>query len=325
MTIRHLGYACQNLTLNGEGTPKKDRVLTDRTLRLSNFTKERAGELAVQNCADLIKILKWNKNNGIKFFRIGSGVFPFMDHPTLGYSIDDLRPQQATLIRWHMKEAGEFAKENNMRLSCHPGPYTCISSPEKDTVAKSIKCLEMHSLIGDLLGYGDEFAINIHVGGVYGDKHSTAGRFLSSFCKLDDRIKRRLTLENDDKASMWSMSDLFKMIAKYCTVKLVLDIHHHRFCSQESLLEAADMAFRTWDGFCEIPKVHYSESRDDNRPQAHSHWATQEIPTLSDTIEYDVMLETKMKDQALISHRKLYAYTSSGNTQPHRSLQVLDS
>jgi len=325
MTLRNFGYACQNLSLNSEGTPKKDRIFTDRTLRLSNFNKERAGELAVQNCADLIKILKWNKDNNIKFFRIGSGIFPFMDHPTIGYSLDDLRPQQAVLIRWHMKEAGDFAKANNMRLSCHPGPYTCISSPDQEIVAKSIKCLEMHSLIGDLLGYGDEFAINIHVGGVYENKHATSGRFLSSFCKLDDRIKRRLTLENDDKASMWSMSDLFKMIAKYCTVKLVLDIHHHKFCNQESLIEAADMAFRTWGGFCEVPKVHYSESRDDNRPQAHSNWAINEIPTLSDTIDYDVMLETKMKDQALISHRRLYANTNNGNAQHNRSLQVLDA
>jgi UV DNA damage endonuclease len=165
----------------------------------------------------------------------------------------------------------------------------------------------MHSLIADLLGYGDEFAINIHMGGVYGDKHQTAGRFLREFSRLPDNIKRRLTLENDDKPSMWSMTELFKEVGKHCTVKLVLDIHHHRFCQQESLSEAADMAFRTWSGFCEIPKVHYSESKEGARPQAHSDYIRKEIPPLSDTVEYDVMIEAKAKDLALLEYRKVYS------------------
>jgi UV DNA damage endonuclease len=140
------------------------------------------------------------------------------------------------------------------------------------------------------------------VGGVYEGKHETAGRFLANFSKLPDRIKKRLTLENDDKASMWSMTDLFKQVAKYCTVKLVLDIHHHRFCHHESLQEAADMAFSTWQGFCEVPKVHYSESAPNKKPQAHSDFIKERIPNLGDTV-YDVMIEAKAKDLALIEYR----------------------
>jgi UV DNA damage endonuclease len=166
----------------------------------------------------------------------------------------------------------------------------------------------MHSLIGDLLGYGDEFAINIHMGGVYEGKHETAGRFLANFSKLPDHTKRRLTLENDDKASMWSMTDLLKQVAKYCTVKLVLDIHHHRFCRHESLEEAADMAFSTWQGFCEVPKVHYSESAPNKKPQAHSDFIKERIPNLGDTV-YDVMIEAKAKDLALLEYRSIIGQT----------------
>jgi UV DNA damage endonuclease len=164
----------------------------------------------------------------------------------------------------------------------------------------------MHSLIADLLGYGDEFAINIHMGGVYGDKHSTAERFIKEFCGLRSDIMRRLTLENDDKPTMWSMTELYTQVAKHCHIKLVLDVHHHRFCHQESLREAADMAFSTWDGFCEIPKVHYSESKAGARPQAHSDYIREEIPLLSDTVEYDVMIEAKAKDLALLEYRKAH-------------------
>jgi UV DNA damage endonuclease len=64
------------------------------------------------------------------------------------------------------------------------------------------------------------------------------------------------------------------------------------------------MAFSTWDGFCEIPKVHYSESRDGDRPQAHSDYIKGEIPLLDPVREYDVMLEAKAKDLALLECRE---------------------
>lgn len=67
------------------------------------------------------------------------------------------------------------------------------------------------------------------------------------------------------------------------------------------------MAFRTWEGFCEIPKVHYSESKPNARPQAHSDYIREEIPALSDTIQYDVMIEAKAKDLALLEYRKAYS------------------
>ena len=299
--IRNIGYACVNLTMN-QGLKKKDQITTSRTLRMSNFSLDRVGELALQNSKDLVKIMEWNRDNGIKMFRVSSEIFPFMDHPDLGYSLDDLSREHHQDIVSELVEAGSIAREAGIRLSCHPGPYTCLASPNIDIVRKSIASLEMHSLIGDLLGCFDEFAINIHMGGVYEGKHETAGRFLANFSKLPDRIKKRLTLENDDKASMWSMTDLLKQVAKYCTVKLVLDIHHHRFCHHESLQEAADMAFYTWQGFCEVPKVHYSESAPNKKPQAHSDFIKERIPNLGDTV-YDVMIEAKAKDLALIEYR----------------------
>jgi UV DNA damage endonuclease len=102
---------------------------------------------------------------------------------------------------------------------------------------------------------------------------------------------------------MWSMSDLYEILWSRCKqLKLVLDIHHHRFCQRESLKDAASMAFSTWNGFCEIPKVHYSESRDGARPQAHSDYIKGEIPLLDSVREYDVMLEAKAKDLALLEY-----------------------
>jgi len=302
--IRHLGYACQNLSL-ARGRKPKDRYFTDRTLRMDRFTLGRVGELAVRNTEDLLPILQWNAANGIRFFRIGSGVFPFMDHPTLQYGLHDLDTHHHEAVVANLAAAGEYAKSQGMRLSCHPGPYTCLASPDHDIADKSILCLEMHSLLADLLGYGDEFAINIHVGGTYGEKTDAAKRFVDRFNRLSTRVQNRLTVENDDKPSMWSMSDLYEILWSRCDrLKLVLDVHHHRFCQRESLEDAAKMAFSTWDGFCEIPKVHYSESADGKRPQAHSDYIQGEIPLLDTVREYDVMLEAKAKDLALLECRE---------------------
>ena len=278
------------------------KVLTDRTCRMDKFSIDRASELALKNSEDLLKILEWNDRNSIQFFRIGSGIFPFIDHTDLQYKVTDL--PNAVAIQENLRMAGNFAKRTGMRLSCHPGPYTCLGSPNQQTVEKSLLGLKMHSDLADLLGYGKEFAINIHIGGVYENKEETAKRFAEQYVKLPTDIRQRLTIENDDKASMWSMSDLFELIVPLCpAIKLVLDIHHHRFCQRESLQEAARMSFSTWSGFCEIPKVHYSESRPDARPQAHSDYITETIPTLSNFVEYDIMVEAKSKELAVLEYR----------------------
>ena len=306
--MRYIGYACKNMSITQQrdslsNITQQEKVLTDRTCRMDKFSITRANELALKNSADLLRILQWNYENSIQFFRIGSGIFPFIDHPVLQYNIADL--PDAVAIQTNLQTAGAFAKRTLQRLSCHPGPYTCLASPNPKTVEKSLLGLKMHADLADLLGYGAEFAINIHIGGVYENKAETAKRFAEHYALLPTAIRERLTIENDDKESMWSMSDLFEFIVPLCpAIKLVLDIHHHRFCQRESLQEAAAMAFSTWTGFCEIPKVHYSESRPDARPQAHSDYIAETIPALSHSVEYDIMVEAKAKDLAVLDYRK---------------------
>ena len=299
MPIRHIGYACQNLSIN-ENVKKKDYITSDLTLRMSGFSLDRCGALALANAKDLVKIMEWNAQNGVKMFRVGSGIFPFMDHPELGYSLDDLSREHHTDIVSEMVEAGSIAREAGIRLSCHPGPYTCLASPDKTIVDKSIKCLEMHQLIGHLLGQNHDFNINIHVGGVYENKAETAKRFCETYKILNPNIQRQLTLENDDKESMWSPRELHNMIYTDCGVRLVYDFHHHRFCSNETVEEAVQLCFSTWPED-QVPKIHYSESAPGKRPQAHSDYIRGPVPAFKyfTKREYDVMLETKAKDLAL--------------------------
>jgi len=303
--IRHFGYACQNMTLGEFVKPKKNRVLTDRTIRLANFSLYKANDLILQNVKDLLKIIYWNKENGIFFFRVSSNLFPFMDHPDLKYGIDCLK--NGDDIKGIIRRAGDVAKSCGMRLSSHPGAYTCIASPDESIVCKSLDSIEMHSMVGDLLGH-DDFVINIHVGGSYGgDFAGTADRFALNFARLTDRAKNRLTIENDDKKNMWTVQLLYDLIHKKTNLPIVMDIHHHRLNSGgQSMEDALLLALSTWNRE-RVPKIHYSDPRDQERPQAHHDYADgwKDLPEFG--VDFDCMIEAKMKELALLRLREFSA------------------
>ena len=73
-TMNNLGYACVNTEL------RKQNIFAGRTCRKDKFKKQglqHVGELGLQNLKDLYEIIQWNERNGIKFYRIGSDIFPW--------------------------------------------------------------------------------------------------------------------------------------------------------------------------------------------------------------------------------------------------------
>jgi UV DNA damage endonuclease len=145
--------------------------------------------------------------------------------------------------------------------------------------------------------------INIHLGGVYGDKESAMDRFCKNFELLPDSVKTRLTVENDDKATMYSVKELYNGIYKRIGVPVVFDYHHHRFCDGGlTEQEALELAMSTWPQEI-VPVVHYSESRsieqedEKIRPQAHSDYVYDYIDTYGNVV--DVMIEAKHKELAV--------------------------
>ena len=304
----NLGYACINMTLSNQ--PKSKRITTNRSMIKRTFKEkgiEYAGELALQNIKDLLSILKWNEENNIKFYRMSSDIFPWMSE----YEFNEL-PNYDEICR-HLKVAGDYARKYKHRLTFHPGPFNVLGSPKDNVVTKTIKELDQHSQVFDLMGFVEASPynkINIHVGGTYGgDFEGTANRWCSNYLKLSPNCRRRLTLENDDKASMWSTKELYERVYKKVGVPIVFDYHHHRFCTGGlTEKEALELAVSTWPKNIK-PVVHLSESRaieyDDPkiRPQAHSDY----INTKADTYEQaiDMMLECKHKELALLKYRNI--------------------
>ena len=299
-----IGYACINMKLSNQ----KPRVYTGRSMIKRTFEQkgiQYASELGLQNCKDLMEIIKWNNEHDFKFFRITSNLFPWCSEYELK-SMPDYEEIKSTLY-----EIGEYVKENQMRITSHPGPFNVLTSPHEHVVENCIKDLSIHGEVFDLMNLSRTpwNKINIHIGGVYGDKISAMERFCKNFPRLPESVRSRLTVENDDKASMYSVKDLYDGVYKVIGIPIVFDYHHHRFNTGDlSEREALEMACSTWNDI--KPVVHYSESRSlekkDNtiREQAHSDYIYEYIDTYD--CDVDIMVEAKMKELAVLRYKEIH-------------------
>ena len=327
MAIRY-GYACINLEL------RKDKITTNRGMIRRTFDAkglDYVSELVMLNLQDQLKVIKWNQENNITLYRMSGSLFPWMSE----YDFHDL-PNYDN-IKKVLEETGKFAMDNGHRLSFHPGQFCVWCAPTEQTVENAIIELERHSQIMDMmkLPVSPAAKINIHVGGAYGDKESALKRWCKNFQRLSDNCKKRLVIENDDKASMYSVVDLYEGIYKVVGCPITFDYHHHKFCTGDlSEEEALKLAASTWPKGIR-PCTHYSESRrverkkivedicknndismediedwptlskhykeySKTKEQAHSDYITQEPNCYG--LDIDCVVEAKAKEQSIINY-----------------------
>ena len=307
----NLGYACINMQLSS--LPKSQRVTTNRTMIKRTF-KQRglpyASELALANCRDLLTILKWNEQNNIRFFRISSDIFPWASE----YKLSDL-PDYDDICD-ALQDAGDYIEDHGHRITSHPGPYNKLTSPREQVVLNTIRDLDIHGELFDMLGLSRTpyNKLNIHVGAHYNDKSMALANFCRNFQRLSEAARTRLTVENDDKASLYSTKELYDSVYNEIGIPIVHDVHHHKFCTGDiDDEEAMLLAAMTWGDV--KPVIHYSQSRsiehEDSkiRPQAHSDSYWEPVDTYG--LDIDVMLECKHKELGLFKMRELLSARSS--------------
>jgi UV DNA damage endonuclease len=306
-TNRNYGYPCINMGFST--LPKSKRITTNRGMIKRTFTERGlpyASELALMNLKDLNKILIWNLENNIHFYRISSDIIPWASE----YDITDLPHFEE--IAYQAEKAGNFARKHNMRLTSHPGPFNKLASPKERVFELTRKDLTVHGDLFDLIGLerSPYAKLNIHVGAAYGDKPFALDNFCRNFERLPESVKTRLTVENDDKTSLYSTQELYDGIYKRIGIPIVFDYHHHRLHDGGlTEQEALEVAISTWpEGI--TPVVHYAESRCDEyqnykiKPQAHSDRIIHEFNDYGHKL--DVMIEAKHKEVALLEYRKLH-------------------
>lgn len=256
-----------------------------------------ASQLALQNVQSLYKILQWNVEHGIKVFRITSELFPWASEYKLK-SLPDFKE-----IRSILETAGKLP----VRVSTHPGPFNKLAGAG-DTLKNTITDLEIHSELFDLMGLEPSHwnKINIHVGGAYGDKQETLKRFSQNFKLLSQNLQRRLTVENDDKKGLFTVSELLPL-HDMTGIPIVFDYFHHKL--HPGLLREEEAFLAAYDTWSVRPVFHYSSSKKENedptaKREAHSDWVHEEIYTYGKDV--DIILETKKKELSLQKYKAQY-------------------
>ena len=296
-TNTRLGYCCINLTLADQAITA-NRGMIKATFKTKGIAY--ASELALKNLRDLHRILEWNLKNGILVYRMSSDMFPWMSE----YELIDL-PNLDQIVE-HLESIGDFIISNGIRVSFHPGQFDVLCSPNPSVVEKTIKDLNQHSEIMTLMGLpkSNHFPINIHIGGTYGDKEAAAKRFCENFYRLNLDTRFRLVVENDDKATQYSVQDLYTLIHDVIGIPITFDYHHHRFNTSDLTEESAlKLAASTWTPA--KPLVHYSSCRrtfEDPTviPRAHANHVYEKINTYG--LDLDIEVEAKAKDLAVMKY-----------------------
>jgi UV DNA damage endonuclease len=296
-----LGYPCINVKLQTEQGIYTNRHIIKKTFEAQRSTNEVVSKLSLENVKDLVKIIQWNERNGIKFFRLSSNIFPWMSE----YELTDLPDWK--LIEANLKLAGKLATDYGQRLEFHPGPFSVLASHNGFVVKKTIKDLNQHAQIFDAMGLEPSHwnQINVHVNTTQGGKEAAAERFCKNFEKLSPSAKARLVVENDDKASQYSVKDLYDLVYTKVRVPITFDVHHHKYCSGNlTHEEAAKLAASTWG---DIPAgFHFASTINHEQPdkmaRAHADWIYEEVTDYGTGAW--MMCECKAKEQAIMRYIK---------------------
>ncbi|MGZ5490639.1 MAG: UV DNA damage repair endonuclease UvsE [Nitrososphaeraceae archaeon] len=281
-----IGYPCINHSIG-----KK----TVSTFRLSSYTEERFIQCVNYNLATLEEILKFNIANNFMFFRISSDMIPFASHPICKF--DWKEHFKSDLIR-----IGQLINDHNIRISMHPDQFVLINSKSQEIVNNSIKELEYHTDLLDLMTLDYSAKVQIHIGGVYGDKEKSKKQFISNYkTLLSANIKKRLVIENDDH--LYNLKDCIE-IHEYIGIPILFDVFHHIcFDNNLPLHIALQISNNTWnhskDG---IMMIDYSNQELNQRKGKHSH--TLDIKQFEkfilsvSNLDLDIILEIKDKEKS---------------------------
>lgn len=268
---------------------------SSRTFRLKNYSESKLIETVKGNLDCLQKILEYNLDHNLYFFRITSDLIPFASHPIMKFDWQDY-------FKNEFRKIGSFIKKHDMRITMHPGQYTVLNSINNRVFQNSIKDLEYHVEVLDLMGLDKTAKVQIHVGGIYGEREKSLQRYISRYKILQNNIKKRLIIENDDKS--YNLKECLRIHDK-TQIPIVFDVYHHECLnSGESINQAFEIFIKTWPPEDGIPIVHYSSEHPlKGKPGHAEHINMNDFKNFLDktsNFDFDIMLEIKDKEKSAL-------------------------
>ncbi len=316
-----VGYPGANTELSEKG------IRTNRGIRLSNDPRflERCIKKAGKNLDDTLKILKWNEENQIRFFRLSSEMFPHISNYQClkGQSVIDYKElfYDIKLFSQKIKDIGDYANKHGHRLTFHPLPQTVINTPKHFTFICSMRDLWWHTMFLEIAGLKSS-TITMHLGGVYGDKKASMQQFIKRYAEMEKKISQYIIIENDEFE--YSINDIIYVSKQFePRIPICFDYFHYicynKYVNQNerkvglmrnekpqySLKKVFKEVFLSWGK--RKPKMHLSQQSKGDRIGSHSK-LIKTIP--KDLLPFlrniDLMLETKNKEQSIFIIKKKY-------------------
>ena len=297
------------------------KVMGVPDLKSNDARKWRSGPHLRVSIGYLRDVFAYLDKKDIRMYRMSSDVAPYVTHPDMPQFHGQIRECAGELA-----ELGALARSLGLRLSFHPSQFVVLNSPDDALNDKGIADLVAQAEILDLMGMGPDAVLVIHVGGTYGDRESGRARWARTYRRLPEPARRRLVLENDD--IRYSAADVLA-IHEDVGVPLIFD-NQHFWCNNPERIDMAEALakfLRTWPSGVR-PKMHFSSPRTEMREVSRKDRATGKPTTallppiwtghadfiqpfefltlmrMADGLHFDVMLEAKAKDVALLKLRR---------------------
>jgi UV DNA damage endonuclease len=279
-----IGYPCINRSIGC--SPSK-------TFRLASYSDDRLRETVAANLTCLRKILAYNVEHGLLFHRITSDLVPFASHPICTFSWYEYFSDT-------FAELGGYCRDHGFRISMHPDQFVLLNAHDNVILDRSIDELMYHVQVLDLMGLDRTAKVQIHVGGVYGDKAASMDRFVENYRHLDPSITSRLVIENDER--LYSVANCCE-IHQRTGIPVLFDFFHHSlFNHGEPLAEILTAVRETWKVHDGLPMVDYSSQEQTKRTGAHAEQIDpddfQKFLVASRPHDFDLMLEIKDKEKS---------------------------
>ena len=300
--MNRLGLCCISLKLKDEGF--SHQTMTYK--RFSSLPREEALEILGSRIQNNLMVTGRTiefcaENNYV--YRVSSDIFPLITYDEANVSLEDLPNHD--YIQNEFDNIETIIKRTGVRVTCHPSEFNVLASTNQKAVDKTITELNFYSSFFDRIGLPSNYdaPMNLHVHNRSGGVDEIIDRFLTNFAKLDENCRKRLVIENDDKLNCWSVRELITHFHPRTNIPITFDYLHHK-CHSDMLDEetAIKACHDTWHGH--KPLFHYSESKPGNNPRAHADYAETEFNTYG--LSFDVDMELKAKDLAIIRYQELY-------------------
>jgi UV DNA damage endonuclease len=256
----------------------------------------------------------------IRMYRMASALAPYATHPDLPQFHRQVEECAEELAR-----VGARARELDIRLSFHPGQYVVLNSERDEVRALAARELDTMAALLDGLQCPAEAVVVLHVGGAAGGHARALERFERGLELVGEAGRRRLVVENDDRT--FALPELLELHRR-TGLPVVWDVLHHHCNDPEGIPdgEALRAALASWPDRV-IPKIHYSSPRtsveERRRRRGPRVERTIVLPPLrahadmidpigfewflrgaAEDLRFDVLLEAKAKDLALVALRE---------------------